>query len=257
MRVMTMPVMPSASLKALAVFTASCPVMASTTSSVSAGWVAKRMACTSLINAASIESRPAVSRMTMSYTSRRPVSIARWAICTGVCPAMIGRLATPACWARSCNWSCAAGRCVSRLASSTRFLSRLASRSAILPEVVVLPEPCSPTIRIGTGAAALRLSGTAPAPPSASTSWSLTSLITTCPGLTLSKTSAPSAFSRTAAMKSRTTGSATSASSNASRTSRSASEMSASLNRPRARRRSNTPDSLPDSVSNISGTPTH
>ena len=38
----------------------------------------------------------------------------------------------------------------------TRFLSRSLSRLAIFAVVVVLPEPCSPTIRSGTGAAALR-----------------------------------------------------------------------------------------------------
>ena len=60
----------------------------------------------------------------MSNTSRRAVSMARAAICSGVWPAMIGRLGTPACsasWA-SCNW--AAGRWVSRLASSTFLRSR-------------------------------------------------------------------------------------------------------------------------------------
>ena len=136
------------------------------------------------------------------------------------------------------------GRCVSRLASSTRRRSRRPRRSASLPAVVVLPEPCKPTIRIGTGAAALRLSGTAPAPPSSSTSTSWTILMTCWPGATLSITSAPMARSRTLAAKSRTTGSATSASSIASRTSRSASVMSASLSVPRLRSRSKAPESL-------------
>ena len=66
--------------------TASWPVMASTTSSVSAGLVAARISRTSSISAWLIERRPAVSRMTMSKPSRRPVSIARRAISTGVWP---------------------------------------------------------------------------------------------------------------------------------------------------------------------------
>ena len=176
--------------------------------------------------------------------------MARRAICTGVSPATIGRLGTCACSASCANWSCAAGRWVSRLASSTRRRSRSRSRSASLPEVVVLPEPCRPTISIGIGAGAFRLSGTAPSPPSASISTSLTILTTCWPGVTEDSTSLPTARSRTLATKSRTTGSATSASSSASRTSRSASVTSASDSAPRPRSRSNTPESLSDSASN-------
>ena len=250
MRVMTMPVTPTASLKARAVLTASCPVMASTTSSVSAGLVAARTARTSSISTASMDSRPAVSSTTTSNTSRRAVSSARCAISSGVWPGTIVRLVTPACCASCCSWSCAAGRCTSRLASSTFLRCRCASRSPSLPEVVVLPEPCRPTIRNTTGAAAARFSGAAPSPPSASTITSLTILTTCWPGETLSSTSTPTARSRTLAMKSRTTGNATSASSSASLTSRRASATSSSLSEPRRRRRSNTPESLPDSDSN-------
>ena len=113
-----------------------------------------------------------------------------------------------------------------------------------------MPEPCRPTIRIGIGAGAFRLSGTAPSPPSASIITSLTILTTCWPGVTEDSTSEPTARSRTLAMKSRTTGSATSASSSARRTSRSASVTSASDSAPRPRRRSNTPESLSDSASN-------
>ena len=52
------------------------------------------------------------------------------------------------------------------------------------------------------GAGALRFSGTAPAPPSASTMTSLTALMTCWPGATLSITSMVTARSRTLAMKS-------------------------------------------------------
>ena len=129
----------------------------------------------------------------------------------------MGRLATPACLASWASWSWAAGRWVSRLASSTFFFWRWNSRSASLPEVVVLPEPCKPTIKMGTGAAALRFSGTAPAPPRAAIIASLTILMTCWPGVTLSITSAVAARSRTLAMKSFTTGKATSESSSARR----------------------------------------
>ena len=249
-RVMTMPVIPSAWLKAVAVVTASCPVIASTTSRVSTGFTAARIAFTSSISARSIESRPAVSRMTTSKTSRRAVSIARRAICSGVWPAMMGKDATSARVANCSSWSCAAGRCVSRLASRTFLRSLVFSRSAILPEVVVLPDPCSPTMRIGIGAGANRLIGTA-APPSAAISASLTILTTICPGETERSTSAPTALTRTSLMKSLTTGSATSASSSASRISRSASDTSASDRLPRRRSRSNTSLSLLDRVSNM------
>ena len=60
-----------------------------------------------------------------------------------------------------------------------------------MPAVVVLPEPCRPTIRIGTGGAAFRLSGTAPSPPSASIIASLTILTICWPGVTEDSTSEP------------------------------------------------------------------
>ena len=225
--------------------------MASTTSSVSTGLVSARIARTSSISAWSIESRPAVSRMTTSKPSRRPASMARRAICTGVSPLTIGSEATSARSANcaNCNW--AAGRWVSRLASRTRFFSRVRRRSASLPEVVVLPDPCRPTISTGIGAGAFRFSGTAPAPPSASTSASLTILATVWPGETDSSTSAPTARSRTRATKSFTTGSATSASSMARRTSRRASPTSASVSAPRLRSPSKMPVNLSDRESNM------
>ncbi len=191
----------------------------------------------------------------MSKPSRRPVSIARRAISTGVWPATIGRLGTPARSPSWASWSCAAGRWVSRLASSTRLRSRSVSRSPSLPAVVVLPEPCSPTIRKGIGAGAFNSSGTAPSPPSSSIITSLTIFTTCWPGVTESSTSEASARCRTLPMKSRTTGRATSESSRASRTSRSASPTSASLSAPRPRRRSKVPVSFSDSASNKVVTP--
>ena len=59
--------------------------------------------------------------------------------------------------------------------------------------VVVLPEPCRPTIMIGTGAGALRSIGS-PCAPSVSTSWSCTILTTIWPGVTDLITSTPTAL---------------------------------------------------------------
>ena len=68
------PVSGTASLKACATATASWPVIASTTRSVSTGLTAALTAAISAISSSSIVSRPAVSRMTMSRASRRAAS---------------------------------------------------------------------------------------------------------------------------------------------------------------------------------------
>ncbi len=65
----------------------------------------------------------------------------------------------------------AAGRLTSSEAISTLRRSRPVSRLAIFAVVVVLPEPCSPTIMMATGAGALRSIGSA-SDPSVSISWS-------------------------------------------------------------------------------------
>ena len=188
----------------------------------------------------------------MSKPSRRPVSIARLGDlhrrlagddrqARHAAPA---RPAAPAAAARpgaGCRGSPAARVARSRSRSRSAELARGGGLAGALQ-----------TRPSGSGSAprALRLSGTAPSPPSASIITSLTILTTCWPGVTEASTSAPTARSRTLAMKSRTTGSATSASSSARRTSRSASVTSASLSAPRPRSRSKTPDSLSDSASN-------
>ena len=123
-------------------------------------------------------------------------------------------------------------------------------RLAILAVVVVLPEPCRPTIMIGTGAGALRSIGS-PCAPSISTSSSWTILTTIWPGVTDLMTSTPTAWSFTLSMKARATSSATSASSSARRTSRSAASTSASVSAPRRVRRSRMLPSRSDRLSNI------
>ena len=116
--------------------------------------------------------------------------------------------------------------------------------------VVVLPEPCRPTIMIAIGAGAFR-STPWPSAPSVATSSSCTIFTTIWPGVTDLMTSMPTARSRTLSTKARATSSATSASSNARRTSRSAASTSASDSAPRLVRRSRMPPSFSDKLSNI------
>ena len=62
--------------------------------------------------------------------------------------------------------------------------------------VVVLPEPCRPTIRIGTGGVARKIDGLAVRPEHpTSSSWTI--LMTIWPGVMERTTSWPTAFSRT------------------------------------------------------------
>ena len=135
---------------------------------------------------------------------------------------------------RSCSW--AAGRRVSSAAISTLMPCSLVSLSAILALVVVLPEPCSPTIITAAGGAAAIFSSAVSA-PSIATKRSYTTLMTICAGATLRSTSAPLASRCTASISDLTTGSATSASRSATRTSRSTAVTSASESAPRFLRR--------------------
>ena len=66
--VSTTPSKPTPWAKALAVLTASWPIMASTTKSTSSGWTASRMSTACFIISASMPSRPAVSTMTTSQS---------------------------------------------------------------------------------------------------------------------------------------------------------------------------------------------
>ena len=120
-----------------AMLTASCPVSASATRSVSVGLASALTAASSAISASSICSRPAVSRISTSYPSRRAVSSARAVISTGGWPGTMGRLATSVCRATTASCSCAAGRCTSSEASSTFRFCLPRNRSASLPDVVV------------------------------------------------------------------------------------------------------------------------
>ncbi len=134
-------------------------------------------------------------------------------------------------------------------AISTLRLSRWTSRRASFAVVVVLPEPCRPTIMIATGGTALR-SMVCPSEPSVAISSSWTIFTTIWPGVTDLTTVAPTACSRTRSVKPRTTSSDTSASSSARRTSRIAASTSASDSEPRPVSRSRMPPSFSDRLSN-------
>ena len=144
----------------------------------------------------------------------------------------------------------AAGRRVSSEAISTLRFWVSARRLAILAVVVVLPEPCSPTIMMATGAGALRSIGSA-FEPSVAISWSWTILTTIWPGVTDLITSTPTACFFTSSVKARATSSATSASISARRTSRSAASTSASDSAPRRVSRSRTLLRRSERLSNI------
>ncbi len=144
----------------------------------------------------------------------------------------------------------AAGRRVSSEAISTLRLATSVRRLAIFAVVVVLPEPCRPTIMIMTGGGALRSIGCA-LEPSVSISWSCTIFTTIWPGVTDLITSTPTARFFTSSVKARATSSATSASISARRTSRSAASTSASDSAPRRVRRSRMPFRRSERLSNI------
>ena len=250
-RVSTRPVSGRRSWKALAVRTASWPVRLSATSRVSMGLAMRAISAASLIIASSRVVRPAVSRISTSKPPSFAALRARRAMSGADCPAMIGRTSISACLPRAASCSMAAGRRVSRDAISTFLRSTLVIRTASLAEVVVLPEPCRPAIRITAGGAVAKFRGWASSPPSMSTRPSWTILTTCSEGFTARSTASPVALSRALAMKSFTTGRATSASSRARRTSRRASSMSFSDSTPRPVSRSKTPVSRSPKASNI------
>ena len=165
--------------------------------------------------------------------------MARLAMSSGPWPAMMGSVAMPACSPSTRSCSMAAGRVVSSEAISTRFFSLVCSSRPNFADVVVLPEPCRPTIRMGAGGEPIFRAAFSWPRVSTRTSWTI---LTTCwPGVTERVTFSPMARGRTFSMKSFTTGKATSASISAVRTSPRAASTSASLSAPRPRSLSKTP----------------
>ena len=196
--------------------------------------------------------RPAVSNIYTSYPPKDAWVLARFAMATGSSPLTIGRVSTPICAPKICSCSIAAGRLTSKDAIRTRLPSFSFRRLANLAVVVVLPEPCKPTIRIGAGGLSTFKTPGSVSPVRTCTNSSWTILMTCWPGVTDFVTAWPVAFSWTAFTKSRAMGSDTSASSRATRTSRRAVLTSSSDNAPCFVSRSKTPDRRSDRFSNMS-----
>mmetsp|Transcript_25133 Transcript_25133/g.63754 ORF Transcript_25133/g.63754 Transcript_25133/m.63754 type:complete len:324 (-) Transcript_25133:60-1031(-) len=216
------PLMSTWSLNALTRPAASCPVMASTTSSVSVGRMAALMLRSSPIMSASTCSRPAVSTITASTLRARASATPARAMSTGLAPVPISNTGTSMALPSFCSWSMAAGRYTSVATIITLFFC-LSRYSASLPHAVVLPTPCRPAMRMTWGKPWLR--SLDPLLPISSTSSSATTLTNWVSGLTPSITFCPSAFSSTFLMNLRTTGKLTSASRSARRISLSGSLM--------------------------------
>ncbi|MNL33836.1 hypothetical protein D3C87_1557670 [compost metagenome] len=171
----------------------------------------------------------------------RAQSSAARAMSTGFWSGSDGKKSAPTCSDTVRSWAMAAGRYTSHDTVSTFFFLFSLSHLASLPEVVVLPAPCRPAIRMIAGGWTFRFSSpdfcspglgsTASSPPMTAVSSRWTTPTRAWPGVRLLTTSSPSAFSLTRATNSRTTGSATSASSMARRTSRSISAVLASVRR--------------------------
>ena len=174
--------------------------------------------------------RPAVSRITTSRTWRLAASTPWRAMSGTLVPSGARKTGMSSCLPSVSSWSAAAGRYGSAATSNGRRPC-LTMWRASLAVLVVLPEPCRPTIATTAGLPE-RWNTRSPVPRrSTSSSWTI---LTTCwPAVRLARTSPPMAFSRTRATKSFTTLKLTSASSSASRTSRMAVSTSASLIRPR------------------------
>ena len=109
------------SLKAFAVFTASWPVMASTTKSVSWGLIAFFTLAISCIICSSIAKRPAVSTITAVKPCCFACAIAFCAMLTGFLFSRSLKTGIFNCLPRVSNWSMAAGRYTSQATSNGRL----------------------------------------------------------------------------------------------------------------------------------------
>ena len=225
------PVTGTAATNAWATATASWPVIASTTRSVSTGWTASLTAAISAISASSID-EPAGGVEDDHVADLAPGGLdAAAGDVDDRCPDRApGGRGCRGCARASRAGRRRPGRYGSAATRSGRRPSLTTCRASLAVEVV-LPEPWRPTIATTAGLPD-RWKVRSPADRSA-TSSSLTILTTCWPADRLSSTSCPIARSRTRATKSLTTLKLTSASSSARRTSRMAASTSASLIRPR------------------------
>ena len=104
------PVRGNASLKALAVFTASWPIIASITNNVSTGLAAAWISLISAIMSSSIAKRPAVSIINTSMNCVFAAAIAALTMATGFSLTLLGKNSAPTSPASVFNCSMAAGR---------------------------------------------------------------------------------------------------------------------------------------------------
>ena len=139
------------SLNALAVFTASCPVIASTTKSISCGLTAALMFAISFIICSSTAKRPAVSIITISLPFFFACFMAFSAMPTGLLLPSSVYTGTFIWLPSVLSCSIAAGRYTSQATNSGCLPRFDLSIFANLPENVVLPLPCSPDINTTAG----------------------------------------------------------------------------------------------------------
>ena len=146
----TTPSIPNASLNFSATFTASWPVILSTTSKISCGLIPAFRFFSSSIKASSICNRPAVSKITTSFNFEIAVDIACFAIWTTSFDVSFANTGMFNCLPTTCNCFIAAGLYTSH-ATNKGFFPCFLSKLASLPDVVVLPDPWSPTSIITVG----------------------------------------------------------------------------------------------------------
>ena len=107
--VRTIPSIPTFSLNVSATFTASWPVIESTTNSISWGFTLFLTFCNSSINCSSICKRPAVSRIITSFNFDIATFIACFAICTTSFDCSFAYTGIFNCAPTTCNCLIAAG----------------------------------------------------------------------------------------------------------------------------------------------------
>ena len=211
------PVTPSRLWNSPAERTASCPIMASATNRISAGF-SSRLSCeSSFISSSSMCRRPAVSTRITSHAESFASRVAPRTISSGLSVPAPGQIGVPVALATCASCSRAAGRYTSVETTIGRWPCS-PSHLPSLPVEVVLPEPCSPQISHTEGGREENCGRASR--PSRSASSSRTIFTTCWSGESCSSTSEPSAFSRTCAMNSSATPRLTSASSSDSRISR-------------------------------------
>ena len=174
-------------------------------------------------------SRPAVSTISVSNPSVFVAASAPVARATGSISPAGSCTRTPTCSASTDNCWIAAGRRTS-VETSIGWRPCFCSHRASFADVVVLPEPCRPSIRTTRGTRVVADNPPGASPNSASIS-SRTMRTTCWAGVRLRSTSSPTAFARTRSTNALTTRKLTSASSSASRISRSAASTDASVSR--------------------------